>query len=208
MTDELIKELKKEISIFLYIQKAESHFIRRDYNKALFTCFDILYKDPNDSQAQIIVLLIQVAGSNEAAAQELFELYLKLQMKKHYINIKEIILDKIDDLAIESAKLSMFLKSLKHGLFTFQDGISYSDFKDFAVKNKGFERAFQDVNFSSKIIIETKDELIDLIDNLIDYGFNNKALNYLNEGLKIFPKDYQLNLLAKMMFNKTKKEKL
>ena len=208
MTHQLIEKLKKEFELFTQIREAEDFFIRQEYHKALLICFDILDKNPDYSRAQIIVLLIQVAASNEIAAQELFELYFTLQANTSDLNIKEIILDKIDNLAIQVAKFSMFTKSLKQGLFALQDGITYSDFKNFVVKNKGFKRAFQDIHFTSKVIIEDKKDLIDFINNLIDHGFQKEALNYLEEGLKLFPKDYELNLLAKMVFNKTEKEKL
>jgi len=213
MTHQLLEKLKKEFSLFLKIREAEDLFIKQEYHKALLICFDILDKDPDHAQAQIIVLLIQIVASNETAARELFDLYSTLQVNTSYSNIKEIILDKIDNLAIQVAKFSMFTKSLKQGLFALQDGITYSDFKNFVVKDKGFKRAFQDLRFTSKVIIEEKDDLIDFINNLIYYGFHDEALNYLEEGLKLYPKDYQLNLLAKIIFNeanqnKTKKEKL
>ena len=204
---------KEDISLRSEIQNAEDFFIRKEYHKALLLSFNILVKDPNHSQAQIIVLLIQVATINETEAQKLFDLYLILQMKKFNTDIKEIILDKIDDFAIQRASFSMFTRSLKDNLLALQDGITYSDFKNFAVKNKGFKRAFQDIYLSSKVIIENKKDLIDFIQSLMDNDFQDEALNYLEDGLKLFPKDYQLNLLAKMIFyeinqNKTKKEKL
>ncbi len=53
--------------------------------------------------------------------------------------------------------------------------------------------------FSSKVIITKKEDFLTFLDMLIDNGYNEMALNYLENAITIYPTDLQLRELMKKL---------
>ena len=68
-----------------------------------------------------------------------------------------------------------------------QNAISYGDFKAIADAQGGFKRVFESVMHSTKIIITNKDDLVDFIGDLVENGYDDIGMNYL-ENLSEFVK--------------------
>jgi hypothetical protein len=61
------------------------------------------------------------------------------------------------------------------------------------VETRGsFKEAYQDIMFSTKVAITTKEELIDFINKLIDNNFRHTAYNYLDGFNEFFAYDNEL----------------
>ena len=69
-----------------------------------------------------------------------------------------------------------------------QNAITYADFKNL-LNNNDFKQIFESILFSTKIIITDKDELFELVNFLIDNGFIDIGLKYLESSVKMFMGD-------------------
>jgi tetratricopeptide (TPR) repeat protein len=176
-------------------EEAERFFNEAKYSKALLNYSQILEINPFNRKAQILVILTEMVMNKESGGEALYDYYTIL-LNEEVINPEEIIqgiLDSIDNRKLEFDKI--FDDTLKQHLM-YADGISYSDFKEFAIKEKGFKRAFEDIIFTTKVIITNKRDLIDFLNNLIKHNFYGAALNYLEGALTTFPNDKSLQFLS------------
>jgi len=179
-------------------EEAEQFFNEEKYEQALLSYAEILKRNPYSRKAQMLVILTEMVMNNESGGEALYDYY-SILLEENIPNSEDIIqniLDSIDNKQLEFNKL--LNEPLKEQLM-YADGISYTDFKEIAVKEKGFKRAFEDIVFTTKVIITTKRELVDFLNNLIKYGFYSAALNYLEGALTTFPNDKSLQFLAKKL---------
>jgi hypothetical protein len=78
----------------------------------------------------------------------------------------------------------------------YEDGILYSDFKNLLSEGADFKETFENIMFSTRVIITDKEDFIDFLDKLIENGFAEMALTYLENALSIYPSD---KLLTKLL---------
>ena len=71
----------------------------------------------------------------------------------------------------------------------YSDGIRYSDFLDLVKSRGNFKKAFEDIMFSTKVVITDKDQFIDFVTRLAEEGFDEMALNYLDATTSLFGDD-------------------
>jgi tetratricopeptide (TPR) repeat protein len=175
------------------LKDARAYFDKADYKNALLSYSEILQKYPANREAKLLVVLTDMVMNKESGAEALYDYYSILQNEKvpDAENVIEGILESIDSQKLEFDKLSDPLQ--EHLLYS--DGISYSEFKDVAVREKGFKKAFEDVMFSTKVIITDRKDLVDFLNNLIKHHFYGIAMNYLEGALKTFPNDKSLQFL-------------
>jgi propanediol dehydratase large subunit len=58
------------------------------------------------------------------------------------------------------------------------------------VESRGsFKKAFEDIMFSTKVVITDKDQFIDFVTRLAKEGFDEMALNYLDATTTLFGDD-------------------
>lgn len=180
------------------LEEAEKFFNKTNYDKALLNYSQILKINPENKKAKILVILTEMVMNRENGGEALYDYY-SILLAENLENPEEVIqniLDSIDNQNLQFDKLTN--EPLKKHLM-YADGISYSDFQDIAVKEKGFKKAFEDMIFTSKIIITNKKELINFLNNLIEYEFYSEALNYLEGALKSFPNDKSLQFLVEKL---------
>ncbi|MDQ7067591.1 MAG: hypothetical protein Q9M40_06290 [Sulfurimonas sp.] len=81
----------------------------------------------------------------------------------------------------------------------FEDGILYKDFKNILNEGGEFRETFENIMFSTRVIITQKDDFIDFLDKLIEHDFAEMALTYLENALSIYPSDKLLRKLLKKL---------
>ena len=69
-----------------------------------------------------------------------------------------------------------------------QNAISYADFMD-AVKRGGFKSTFEDIMFSTRVMIDNRDDFLEFLQNLIKNGFIEMGLNYIESAAAMFAGD-------------------
>jgi tetratricopeptide (TPR) repeat protein len=187
------------------LKSGRAYFDKADYRKALLNYSEVLQKDPTNREAKLLVVLTDMVMNKENGAEALYDYYLILK-DENSVNAEDIIeglLESIDNQKLEFDKLTDPLQ--EHLLYA--DGISYAEFKDVAVREKGFKKAFEDVMFSTKVIITNRTDLIDFLNNLVKNHFYGIALNYLEGALTTFPNDKSLQFLFDKLNRNVEKRK-
>lgn len=173
-------------SVKKYIESAERFFISRDYEKALFYYSLAINTEPMNSDAKIGVLLCDLAHEMEGEAHSLFDYYViaKKENAQNAVELVEKIIFSIDGALNATSEM---LSPIMADRIQYENAISYDDFKNIVEKRGEFKRAFEDIMFSTKVIISEKKDFINFLDDLVVNGFNEMALNYLESASAIFP---------------------
>jgi tetratricopeptide (TPR) repeat protein len=186
------------ISKYKILTKANDSFSKSDYKNALEQFAEVLQNFPNSKEAYNGVILSEMAMSGESGAEALFDYYeiLKESDKEEADKIMSEILQSMDGTLDKLGEV--FSAPLRQRL-DFEDGILYQDFKTLLDGGAGFKETFENIMFSTRVIITQKEDFIDFLDKLIEHGFEEMALTYLENALAAYPSDKLLrNLLKKL----------
>ena len=186
------------LSKFKILTQAKDSFSKAEYKTALEKFATVLQNYPNSKEAYNGVILSEMAISGESGAEALFDYYeiLKEEDKEQADTIMEEILKNLNG---SLDKLSeVFAEPLRDRL-ELEDGILYQDFKNIIENGASFRETFENIMFSTRVIITKKEDFLDFLDNLIEHGFAEMALTYLENALSIYPSDDLLHKLLKKL---------
>ena len=189
------------ISKFKTLSKAKESFSQEKFEEAMNQFGQVLENFPNSKEAYNGVILSEMAMSGEGGAEALFDYYeiLKEEDKESADIIMGDILHNMDG-SLE--KLSeIFAQPLRDRL-EYEDGILYEDFKAIINEGESFRVTFENIMFSTRVIITRKEDFIDFLNNLIDNDFGEMALTYLENALSVYPGDQLLRKLLKKLSKK------
>ncbi|WP_024954093.1 hypothetical protein [Sulfurospirillum arcachonense] len=184
-----------------FIKRAIESFYQKNFKSSLLNFSLALEELPNSSEARIGAILSDLAMEKEDEAVALFEYYL-LSKDSGIKNIEATVEEIIDsvDLSLESLE-ALFLEDEIEDKINEENGIAYEDFKIFIENKSSFKEAFEDIMFSTKVIIHKKDDFIDFLEQLIDNGFKDISLNYFESAVQMYPNDERLLSLVKKVEN-------
>ncbi len=186
------------LSKYKILTQAKDSFSKADFKNALEQFAQVLQNYPNSKEAYNGVILSEMAMSGEGGAEALFDYYeiLKEDDKEQADFIMEEILQNMDG-SLE--KLSeVFAEPLRDRL-ELEDGILYQDFKAIINEGESFKETFENIMFSTRVIITKKEDFLDFLDNLIENDFQEMALTYLENALSVYPSDELLRKLLKKL---------
>lgn len=186
------------ISKYKTLTQAKESFSKAEYKSALEKFAEVLQNYPNSKEAFNGVILSEMALSGEDGAEALFDYYevLKEEDKEQADIIMGEILESIDG-SLE--KLSeVFAEPLRERL-EYEDGILYGDFKKLIDDGGNFKEVFENIMFSTRVIITKKEDFIDFLEKLIAHGFSEMALSYLENALSVYPTEKALRKLLKKL---------
>jgi len=160
------------------LQRAEEQFLNKDYSNAL-KIYGLLLKDyPQLKDAKVGAYLSDMGFDLEEDAQALFDYYQAI--KNSSDDAEEI----IDELSQTIYATRIIVQEQVVGAIQeqreYQDGISYDDFVALIEDKGDFREAFEDIMFSTKVVITTKEEFIDFVKRLIAAEYQEIALKYLD----------------------------
>ncbi len=185
------------------LNQAYEHFLSGQYQNALRDYSLILKDYPDSKEAYNCAILADMAMSGESAGEALFDYYTILKNEESEsadIVISEI-LETMDGTMEQLSTL--FSETIKQRL-DYEDGIMYNEFKELVREENDFNRIFENIMFSTRVIITEKEDFVDFLDNLIDHGYQEMALSYLESALGVYPNDRQLrNLLRRLAKGKS-----
>jgi hypothetical protein len=178
---------------------ANDSFLKSDYTHALQYYADVLYKYPNSKEAFNGAILAEMAMSGENGAEAIFDYYLLLKQdnKEEADTIISDILANIDKTA--DGLNTLFADEPMQSRLELEDGILYEDFMALVASTGDFKKTFENIMFSTKIIITRKEDFVDFLDKLITYDFKEMALSYLEGALTLYSDDEQLRALLKRL---------
>ncbi len=162
----------------ILLQRAEDQFLKKNYTDAL-KIYGLLLEDyPQLKDAKVGAFLSDMGIDLEDDAQALFDYY---QAIKDSSDDADEIIDELSQTiyATRIVLQEQIMGALKEQI-EYQDGISYGDFVELIEQKGDFKEAFEDIMFSTKVIISTKEEFVDFIHRLVDAGYQDIALRYLD----------------------------
>ncbi len=171
----------------LLLQRAEGEFLKGDYANALRSYGLILKDYPLLDEAKIGVYLSDLGAESEEEAQALFDYYQMIKTEKeNAVDIIDGLIDSLDSSKhdIQELLLNPIQEQVEYG-----DGIRYSDFLALVKSRGSFKKTFEDIMFSTKVVITDKDEFIDFVTQLANEGFDEMALGYLDATTNLFGDD-------------------
>ena len=176
-----------KVSQDLLLQRAEGEFLKGDYINALRSYGLILKDYPLLDEARIGVYLSDLGAESEEEAQALFDYYQIIKTEKE--NAVDIIDGLIDSLDSTKHNIQELLLNPMQEQIEYGDGIRYSDFLALVKSRGSFKKTFEDIMFSTKVVITDKDEFIDFVTQLANEGFDEMALGYLDATTHLFGDD-------------------
>ncbi len=175
-----------KVSQEILLKRAESKFLQGDYTDALQSYALILKDYPLLEEAKVGVYLSDLGSENEEEAQALFDYYQII--KDQNSNAVDIIDSLLNTLNQTEQKVDTLIDSVEEQV-DYSEGIRYSDFLELIDRRGNFKRAFEDIMFSTKVVIANKDEFIDFVTKLSQEGYDEIALNYLDATASLFGDD-------------------
>ncbi len=167
------------------------NFLKKRYDNAIFHFSLALQENVNDLELQTYLNLAYLAKTNEYEATMLFSLY------------SQNAISSIDDLQALN-RLSDFAQSSfedidyeEEMMLQAQNGISYKDFLQLVKQRGSFTKAFEDIMFCTKVLISKKDDFLHFLNLLVENGYEQMALNYLENASFLFPAEPALQEIAK-----------
>lgn len=191
------------ISKYKILSKAKDDFSNANFEEAMREFAKVLQNYPNSKEAYNGVILSEMAMSGEEIAEALFDYYevLKAEDKESADMIMDEILQNMDSTLEKISEV--FTQPLQKRL-ELEDGILYEDFKVLLEEGNSFKETFENIMFSTKIIITKKEDFLDFLAGLIDNNFTEMALAYLEHALSAYPGDKALSELLNKLSNKGK----
>ncbi len=177
------------------LERAEALFLKGEYKSALQTYGILLKEFPKLDEARMGIYLSDLGLENDDEAQALFDYYYSIKDKQDdAVQIINEIIESLD--ASKNTLQEIILNHMSSRLEL--DGISYSDFKNLINARGDFKQTFEDIMFSTKVVITSKEELVDFIVQLKNGGFEDMALRYLDDTASLFANDQDILELYKL----------
>lgn len=189
-----------KISLNTLLTRAEEQFTSGKYENALRTYGLLLKEYPSDSDAQIGVFLCDIGLESTDEAQALFDYYQIIKSEQD--DAQEVMVDILSTLDISQGQVAELLNETVDKA-EYKDGIGYQDFLKF-IENRGdFKRAFEDVMFSTRVILKNKNEYVLFITELIEKNQIELASQFLDSLSNSFSNDQEIYAL----YHKIKEQK-
>ena len=174
------------------LQAANDDFTKQEYAKALMAYALVLKADPDNKEAYNGAILAEMAMSGEEAASALFDYYAVLR-KEDNEDADAIMNDIIESMDGTMETLQELLEDPMAEKLEGENGILYADFKLLIEDTQDFKKTFENIMFSTRVIITAKEDFIDFLDKLLHNGFKEMGLSYLETALKTYPNDEKLS---------------
>lgn len=185
------------------LDEAHAYFITKQYHRAIFLYSQACLMDPSNIEYRLYCIFCDIGYENDKKAQSLFD-YFILSKDIDRDNAIKTVQEVIDAYDGDNDAMMKLLKDISSTSVETLNAIDYKDFIDL-VKNRGsFKRAYEDIMFSTKVAITTKEELLDFINNLIENDFKTTAYQYLDGVNEFFTYDQDVSQLYEKLKEDTK----
>ncbi len=188
----------KTINKYKTLALASDNFSKAEYEKALRNYALVLKDYPNSKAAHNGAILAEMAMSGEEGAEALFDYYEVLRTKN--AEEADVIIGEILETMDGSLEaLTELMSEPVEERLAYEDGIMYDEFMEIVKKEDDFKRVFENIMFSTRVIISEKQDFIDFLGQLVDNGYYEMAYSYLESALNIYPNDQQLHTLIEKL---------
>ena len=181
--------------------EANKFFLEKSFDKALFIYSQLSSNFPANKEYPIYALFCDIASEDEQKAMSLYDYFsvAKDENLEEAISYVEDIVNAYDG---DMDKMMDILQELSSSTIESLDAIKYEDFKRLISSRGSFRVAFEDIMFSTKVAIESKEDFFDFVDKLIENDFNSTAYSYLDGFNDYFSYDSKIEELYKKLEEK------
>ncbi|PHO09354.1 hypothetical protein [Malaciobacter canalis] len=183
------------------LNEANSYFLNKEYDKALFLYSQLSSLFPLKREYKVYAIFCDIASEDEQKALTLYDYFsaASLEDMEAAISYVEEVVNAYDG---DIDKMMEMLKDITETGVDSLDAIKYDDFKKLVDSRGSFRVAFEDIMFSTKVAIESKEDFFDFVSKLIDNGFNTTAYSYLDGFNEYFTYDKEIEELYKKLEEK------
>ncbi|MEA1919963.1 MAG: hypothetical protein U9N52_09000 [Campylobacterota bacterium] len=181
----------KTVNKYKTLANANDSFSKAEYEQALRNYALVLKDFPNSKEAYNGAILSEMAMSGEASAVALFDYYeiLREEDEEEADTIIGEILRSLDG-SLED--LTEIIGEPFKNRIELENGISYEEFKMLVEQEGDFKKIFENIMFSTRVIISEKADFLDFLENLVAHGFEEMALSYVDGALSVYKNDPKL----------------
>lgn len=177
----------KKVNQKILLDRAEKEFLNGNFLNAMRSYGLILKDYPKLDEATIGAYLSDLGMESHEEAQALFDYYQIIkEEKKNAVDIIDGLIRSLDTSKVEIQKL---LLDPAEEQMEYSDGIRYNDFLNLVESRGSFKKTFEDIMFSTRVLISNKDEFIDFVTKLSCEDFDEMALKYLDASIHLFGND-------------------
>ncbi len=181
--------------------EANAFFLNRKFDKALFIYSQLASNFKNNKQYPMYALFCDIASEDEEKGMSLYD-YFSIAQDENIDTAIAYIEKVVNTYDGDIDKMIKILEDLNTSTIDSLDAIRYEDFKILIESRGSFKIAFEDIMFSTKVAIETKEDFFDFVDKLIDNDFKNTAYTYLDGFNEYFSYDIKIKELYKKLEEK------
>lgn len=156
--------------------------------------FSLAYEQNPSDDLLFLIELADLALIDRGEVMAIFEFY-QITSRRDKIDFADILktlhqrlLDKEDEIPSE----------LENEI---KNSISYKEFKEMVQKRGDFKQVLEGIMFSSSITIESKDEMLNFLENLVENDFIDMSLRYIEDFSWVFTDDLKFNKLIEKIKN-------
>lgn len=193
--------MDKSIDFDQLLKQAHSQFAAKNYDKSLFLFSQVLSYEPKNESYKLYCILCDLGFENPSKAQNLYD-YFEVSKNINFQEALDYVYGIINAYDGDNDKMMELLKDISKTSVESLNAIEYSDFLKLVENRGSFKEAYQDIMFSTKVAITTKEELIDFINQLIDNNFNKTAYKYLDGFNEFFSFDEEVTSLYEKLERK------
>lgn len=147
---------------------AISSFRKGNFELAI-SLFSLAYEKQKNQEFLYFIELCKLAKDEPDDVLSLFEFYCEDLRKNQEENLSNI----IEILESTSSKINTHINST--------NGIAYSDFLAIVASTGDFCTTFENTIHSTRIVINSHEELANFISNLLEHGYTELAMHYLDD---------------------------
>ncbi len=183
------------------LNDANNYFLDKEFDKAMFIYAQLSSIFKYNKEYPIYALFCDIANDDANKALSLFD-YFTVAKDKDIDEAIAYVHNVIDAYDGDIDKMMDMLKDLTTSTVDSLDAIKYDDFKTLIESRGSFRVAFEDIMFSTKVAIDSKDDFFDFVTKLIENDFNTTAYSYLEGFNEYFAYDSKIEELYKMLEEK------
>lgn len=181
----------RTVNKYKTLANANDSFTKAEFEQALRNYALVLKDFPNSKEAYNGAILSEMAMSGEASAIALFDYY-EILREEDAEQADTIISEILDTLDGSMDELTQMISSPLKDAIAFENGISYDEFKMLVNQEGDFKKIFENIMFSTRVIISEKEDFLDFLEHLVTHGFEEMALSYVDSALGVYKNDPKL----------------
>ena len=158
------------------LELANSLYASGKYLKAMQKYNELVSKYPDNEEFKLYILLCDIATENEEKSNMFYD-YFTVAKIENLDNAIEYVKGMIKAYDGDVEEITKLLQEISSMAVESLDAIDYKDFLELVQSRGNFKEAFEDIMFSTKVAITSKDDFFDFVNKLIDNDFETSAYN-------------------------------